>query len=800
MQKSDENILSQNEDKSYLTASRQDTIADNSDVASYKLNNNLSIDNSENITIECAVEKILFRNEKNGYTVCLMQGLEDDFVAVGSLPFICEGEQLSVYGKFVMHNSYGEQFKVEKYTKSAHTSLSSIEKYLSDGFLKGIGPAMAKKITAKYGLDTLDVMMKHPEKISMIKGISRSKANEYAKILIDRGRFQDLFLFLAQYSINQNTCVKIEKVFREKSLEVIKDNPYELFQHEFGIKFQVVDRIAIDMGYDIKSSQRIQSVLYAVLKNYLAAGHTCLEVNLMYREASKLLGWQLENNEYNLNDLKNNDKIQYIPYDNLAAIKIVYDAEKEIAENIRNRIANGNCGLESASGFDKLKTKIINESLSFGFEFDEEQISAIFQCLINPVTVITGGPGTGKTTLLKFLSKYVSAAGKKIALAAPTGRAAKRMQEITKCEAKTIHRLLEFQYRSEMDEFELVFMRDEFNPIEADIIFIDEASMIDVFLMRSLLKAINYNCQIVLIGDVNQLPAVGAGNVLNDMILSETVGCIKLNKVYRQEQGGLIAVNSHTILNGEYPVFEQTIQSECMLIDKSGDLSKMDAVVGLNLNILESKYAIDPIRDVQILAPSKKDLCGTVNINLILQERFQARYGISSAGIEGVRNKFFVGDKVIQTRNNYEIQWIMQADRRQTGKAVLNGEVGFVVNCGPSDGVVSVLFDEERLVDYNQTDLEDLELAYAITVHKSQGSEYPVVILVLPDAPWILMTRNLLYTAFSRAKKRVFVITEKRILSSMIKNTTVSKRNTMLLKLLKTGDGNEKRNDIQICK
>lgn len=797
MQKSNGNNSKSSGVKSDFNDKRQVNLADNCDNASIIINSNSSNDDCEEISIECAVEKILFRNEKNGYTVCLMQGLDDDFVAVGSLPFICEGEQLSVYGKFVLHSSYGEQFKVEKYTKSAHTSLSSIEKYLSDGFLKGIGPAMAKKITAKYGLDTLDIMMKKPEKISSIKGISRSKANEYAKILTDRGRFQDLFLFLAQYNINQNTCVKIEKVFREKSLEVIKDNPYKLFQHEFGVKFQVVDRIAMDMGYDTRSSQRIESVLYAVLKNYLAAGHTCLELTILYKEASKLLGYQLEINEDNLNCLKNNEKIQYIDDENLAAIKIVYEAEKEIAENIKNRIKNCSCGLEASSGIDKLRSKITSESLNFGFEFDEEQITAIFQCLTNPVTVITGGPGTGKTTLLNFLSRHVSATGKKIALAAPTGRAAKRMQEITKCEAKTIHRLLEFQYRSEMDEFELVFIRDEFNPIEADIVFIDEASMIDVFLMKSLLKAVNFNCPIVLIGDANQLPAVGAGNVLGDMILSKAVGCIKLDKVYRQEQGGLIAVNSHSILNGQYPVFEQTIQSECMFIEKQGDSSKMDAVVGLNLNILEEKYSIDPVRDVQILAPSKKDICGTVNLNLILQERFQARNGVVLTDREGTRNRFFVGDKVIQTRNNYEIQWVMQADKRQTGKAVLNGEVGFVVNCGPRDGIVSVLFDDERLVDYNQMDLEDLELAYAITVHKSQGSEYPVVILILPDAPWILMTRNLLYTAFSRAKKRVFVITEKRILSSMINNTTVSKRNTMLLKLLQTGVRDEKTKDIE---
>jgi len=737
-----------------------------------------------NISIEGSVERVIFRNEKNGYSVLSVECEEGPICVVGVLPQISSGEQLIFVGNFIFHDTYGEQFSVVSYEKTSHKSLDSIIKYLSGGFLKGIGPALAAKIVKLYGLDSLTIMKESPEKISAIKGISRKNAKEFSEILKSREKFQELFIFLSGYNISSNACVKAESYFGENALEIIKTNPYLLFEADLGVKFHEIDKIAIDLGLDKCGEARIFCSVYAILKNALLLGHTCLPFKLLFKETSKLLGWKFLENQENISKLGKNLKLFVDAEKEIAALKTAYLTEKKIARIIFDKIS-----AKSKPADDKnLESHIFKEIKDFSHYPDNIQIKTMGRCIVNPITVITGGPGTGKTTILSFLCKYLRSINKKMVLAAPTGRAAKRMQEVTGFEAKTIHRLLEFQYKSEQEDFDFVFLKSSSDPIDADYIFIDEASMVDIFLMKALLEATGKSTSIIFMGDINQLPAVGAGNALKDIINSRAVECISLEKIYRQENGSIIALNSHSILNGEYPLFENKRQSECILIEKKDDNIKNKAVIKLYTEILHDKYGLDITKDVQILTPTKKGPCGTVELNLHLQKIFSGgKYKDKADDIN--TQKFIKGDKVIQTRNNYDISWTMKNNSKISGKAVLNGEIGFVTDSDKYSGIVTVLFDDERIVNYSRNDIEDIDLAYAITVHKSQGSEYKATVLVIPEAPRPLMNRNLLYTAFSRARQMVFVISEERLIKKMLNNSDVSSRCTMLRRLIEEEHG-----------
>ncbi len=741
---------------------------------------NMQESHEMNISVEGSVERVIFRNEKNGYSVLNVE-CEDGLVCVvGILPQITEGEQLIFTGQFVFHDSYGEQFSAVSYEKTEHKTYDSIVKYLSGGFLKGIGPALAGKIVKLYGLDSLTVMKENPEKISRIKGISKKNAQEYSGILKSREKFQELFLFLSGNNISSNACVKAENYFGENALEIIKGNPYLLFEADLGVKFHDIDKIALELGFDKAGDPRIFCAAYAILKNALLLGHTCLPFKILFKETSVLLGWKYSRNEENIKKLTDNFKLFIDTENEIAALKTAYLTEKKIARIITGKIAKK----LKISNDENLGSDILKGIKEFSNYPDNIQIMAMERCILNSVTVITGGPGTGKTTILSFLCKYLKNIEKKVALAAPTGRAAKRMQEVTGFEAKTIHRLLEFQYKSEREDFDFVFLKNSSDPIDADYIFIDEASMVDIFLMKALLEATGENTAIIFMGDINQLPAVGAGNALKDIINSKVVECIALEKIYRQESGSVIALNSHSILNGEYPLFENKRQSECILIEKNDDNIKNKAVIKLYSEILQDTYGLDITRDVQILTPTKKGPCGTVELNLHLQKIFSP-VNFKDKKDDLNSRKFLKGDKVIQTRNNYDILWTMKNNSKISGKAVLNGEIGFVIDSDKYSGTVTVIFDDERLVNYTRNEIEDLELAYAITVHKSQGSEYKATVLVIPEAPRPLMNRNLLYTAFSRARQMVFVISEERLINKMLNNSDVSSRCTLLCGLIK---------------
>lgn len=725
------------------------------------------------VILSGTVEDIVFRNEKNGYTVCEIQGEKEEFIAVGILPYIQVGEQLEVRGGFIVHPDYGLQFQVEEYERKSFTTEDAIERYLSSGILKGIGPKLAKRIVSRFGLDTLDIIKNEPDKLITIKGIHHAKAMEYSAILIQKESFQELTLYLAPYNIGQSSCILIEKQFGEKAVSKIKENPYCLLQAGLGISFQKADQIALSSGWDPASIIRIQSAMISILFLALYNGHTYLPLDILFNETSKLVTQRICETDPNYESLINEERMVFLQTEKIVALKIAYQTEKAIAKALLLRTQE----IHKRTSLNTLRDKVIEICCEQSIPFDDTQVESICACLIKPVSIITGGPGTGKTTLVSVLSQYMRRDAKKVALAAPTGRAAKRMQEATKSEAKTIHRLLELQYRSDIDDFNLIFARNQDNPLEADLLIIDETSMLDIFLLNHLLNAVPKDCILIFIGDENQLPAVGAGNVLKDMIASKKVPVVELKKVYRQETGSLIVQNSYSILQGQYPGFDQTIDSEFMFISKSNDSQKAQSVVSLCTNILKQQYGLDPIRDVQILTPTRRGICGTRELNLLLQNAM-------NPGGDNLFS-FKVNDKVMQIKNNYETQWGSVSKPSLTGIGVFNGDMGTVLSIDSNDEKIVVVFDEERIVEYNRLNIEELELAYAITVHKSQGSEYETVILVLPDAPAILMTRNLLYTAVSRAKCRLFLVTEKGILQRMIANTSIARRNTLLERFLK---------------
>lgn len=734
---------------------------------------------SGNIEIEAAVKKIIFQNETNGYTVAVLKSDDGNFTAVGTMPGICEGEFVIICGYFDFHDNYGEQFKIVNCKKSEHKTEKSIIKYLSQGFFKGLGVKTAKRIVDIYGTETMDVIKNEPQKIALIKGITMERALEYSSEITEREKFSELFMFLSKYDISPSTVIKASSVLGEDAKKIIENNPYILFDSDTGIKFRQTDEIAFDLGFKKDCEQRIITAIYAICKNALLYGHTCMKREAVLSECSKLLGIKLENKQENIEYIKKSEKVLMISQRDEIALKTAYYTEKGIAEKIRKKLKTKIGGDERE--IKKELSDILNEN---NIMPESEQIDAMCKCITSPFTVITGGPGTGKTTLLYFLYRYMARKNKKTALCSPTGRAAKRMQEITGFEAKTIHRLLDFKYKSEIDDFDLVFSKDASNPVDADMIIVDEASMVDVFLMRALLEATCEDTQIVLIGDTNQLPAVGAGNALKDIIDSGSVESVVLKTVHRQKSGGMIALNSHSILEGVTPSFGFGKNSECVFIHENTDKGKNRAVMELYDEFTDGSQDIDFLKDIQVLTPTKRGVCGTRYLNEVLQKKFTGPKKSDDTQIETQDMVLKKGDKVIQTRNNYDISWEMNNDKKSSGKAVLNGEIGYVADIDSTAGVTTIIFDEERIVHYNKMQANDIELAYAITVHKSQGSEYPIVILPLPNTTKILMTRNLLYTAFSRAKSKIFVIGEMRTIEKMIENRDVAKRCTLLEKFL----------------
>ncbi|MDQ2085110.1 ATP-dependent RecD-like DNA helicase [Herbivorax sp. ANBcel31] len=725
------------------------------------------------ITYKGTIEEIIFTNEINGFTVCEIKCDEDDIVAVGFMPFINVGEILKVTGKMVNHPDYGEQLKVEMYEKMLPETIEAIERYLGSGLIKGVGPATAKKIVNKFGEDTLNVIQFNPERLSHVKGINLQKALRIGETFEEQKDLKDVVIFLQEYGISPTFSAKIYKLFGSETIEKIRSNPYVLAEEIYGITFKTSDRIAKSIGIDPCSEHRIVSGIKYVLSQAAIGGHTFVQSDKLTEYTSHLLDVDISNIDDMLISLAM-DKSVYVEKCedcNRVYLNSFYNAELSTCGKLFDLSM-----VEFKGDLSDFDEKIESVQLKEGIELADKQKEAVREALINGVLVITGGPGTGKTTIIKTIINLLDSEGYEFALAAPTGRAAKRMTEATGYEAKTIHRLLEIGYAG--DEDELVFMKTEANPIEADVVIIDEMSMVDILLMNNLLKAVACGTRLILVGDVDQLPSVGPGNVLCDIIKSEVIKTVKLTEVFRQAQESMIVVNAHRINRGEEAILNNK-DKDFFLVSRNSPMEIVKAVIELSSTRIPKCYGFEPMRDIQVLTPMRKGMAGVSNLNKELQKI------LNSPG-KHKREKLFreylfrEGDRVMQIKNNYNLKWEKKDDPLQEGTGVFNGDTGIILKIDSEEQKVVVCFEDERIVHYDFTVLDELEPAFAVTVHKSQGSEFPVVIMPVFSGPQVLMTRNLLYTAVTRARNLVILVGCKKILQQMIQNDRETSRNSDL--------------------
>ena len=721
-------------------------------------------------TITGFVEHIVYRNEENGYTVLnLASNEEDEVTCVGVFQMISEGESLELTGEYTVHPSYGPQFKVQQYSIKAPEDIASIERYLGSGAIKGVGAALAARIVRKFKEDTFRIIEEEPERLAEIKGISERKAQEIAQQTEEKRELRQAMIFLQNYGISLSLAVKIYQTYQLDMYRIIQENPYRLAEDVTGVGFKIADEIAHRVGIHLDSDFRIRSGILYVLQQASLEGHTYLPEELLTRRACELLGVEATAVEKHYMDMAIDRKL--ILKQSEAEVQIYastfYYMELNVAVMLRE--LNVKCDFSETAVEQRIR-KI--EQLS-ELELDEMQRTAVKEAVRSGLLVITGGPGTGKTTTINTIIQYFESEGMDIALAAPTGRAAKRMSETTGYEAKTIHRLLELS--GGMEEH-AGFERNEQNPLETDVIIIDEMSMVDISLMHNLLKAVVAGTRLILVGDVNQLPSVGPGCVLKDIIDSHACNVVRLNRIFRQASESDIIVNAHKINRGE-PV---------SLDNKSRDfffLKRYDAnvIISICIQLIRQKlpkYVNASPFDIQVLTPMRKGLLGVERLNTILQQYLNPPDG-KKAEREHGQTIFRVDDKVMQIKNNYQAEWEIRSRYNipiEKGLGVFNGDMGIVREINSFSETLTVEYEEHRMVEYPFKELDQLELAYAITIHKSQGSEYPAVIIPLLTGPRMLMNRNLLYTAVTRARKCVTLVGDEKAFYNMEANVNEQKR------------------------
>lgn len=714
-------------------------------------------------TLEGTIEDIIYANEINGYTVCDIRCGENVITAVGYMPFINAGETVKVSGKWTTHPDYGEQLKVEMYEKILPQTVEAIEKYLSSGIIKGVGPATAARIVAAFGAETLDIIHFRPQMLAEVKGISLDKALRIGQAFEEQKGLRNIMLLLQEYGISPAVCVKIYKTFGDRAVEEIKSNPYRLADEVFGIGFKTADRIAMNMGIDPTSRYRVCSGIRYVLSQAAGNGHTYVPEEKLKEYTSQLLLTDVGDIEQALVSLLM-DRIVCVekePEGNRVYLSSFQQAELSVCRKLIE-LSETNFRAD----MEELKARLEKIQEEEGIVLAEMQRMAVLEAISNGVLVVTGGPGTGKTTIIKSIIRLLVSGGFRVALGAPTGRAAKRMTEATGYEAKTIHRLLEIGYMG--DEANLVFQKNESNTLEADVVIIDETSMVDILLMNHLLKAIPAGARLILVGDVNQLPSVGAGNVLKDIIASGLVRTVRLTEIFRQAQESMIIVNAHRIHQGEMPLFN--IQGrDFFFVSRSTAESVVKTVVDLCSRRLPDTYGYDSMRQIQVLTPTRKGPAGVTNLNIELQKLLNPPH--KSKGEKVYRDFVFrQGDRVMQVRNNYNLRWEKAGNRLIDGMGVFNGDTGVIQRIDDEEQRLEVLFEDDRLVEYDFSILDEIEPAFAVTIHKSQGSEFPVVVLPMFPGPQVLMTRNLLYTAVTRARDLVVMVGTEGTLTEMVRN------------------------------
>ncbi|MCH5187561.1 MAG: ATP-dependent RecD-like DNA helicase [Oscillospiraceae bacterium] len=726
------------------------------------------------ITLEGEVYEIIYVNEDNGYTVCEIDVNGVLTVAVGHMPFLSAGETVRLTGSWITHSEYGKQLKVERLERMLPQSVSSIYSYLASGVISGIGASNARKIVDRFGEDTLDVLRSSPELLTEIKGISMRKAEAMSEAFILRQDTAETVMFFQQFGITPNLAMKIYKKFGSMAVELVRDNPYALCETVQGVGFKTCDQIAMSLGLPFDSRNRIKSGLRYALTEAAMNGHTCYPDSALLDYTAKLLGCDLGAVRDCYNESLLTGKI--ISEDNLAYLPLYYNLELSSA----SRLAT----LAKAEAETDKKTEELVDSYaeSCNIVLSGEQRTAILTANSRKVLVITGGPGTGKTTIMKGVLNVMLRRGMEVALCAPTGKAAKRLEEACGCEAKTIHRLLEVDAISDDEQR---FAKNETNPLSADFIIVDEMSMVDIQLLDALLKAMKPGAGIVMAGDVDQLPSVGAGNVLSDILESGVVPMIRLSTVFRQAEESMIVVNAHRINDGEMPDLMNS-HSDFFFIHRPDHQTSADVILDLVESRLPKAYGYD-LSDIQVLSPSKKGTAGVVSLNALIQERINPPEKYKPEQKRGSVS-FRLSDKVIQIKNNYNAEWVNHRDGSQ-GLGVFNGDIGVITDIDRMDKTLTVEFDDGKTVEYDFAMLDNLELAYALTVHKSQGCEFKAVIVPVCGFAPMLMARNLLYTAITRAKEMVVLVGSPENVAQMVRNNHRSRRYSSLLAKLRLYGG-----------
>ncbi|MEE1018360.1 MAG: ATP-dependent RecD-like DNA helicase, partial [Acutalibacteraceae bacterium] len=724
-------------------------------------------------TLSGTVDNITYRNDENGYCVFELETESELVTVVGYIPQLCAGETITVKGEFTVHPSYGDQFRADSFERKAPATESAILRYLSSGAIKGIGPVTANAIVEQFGDRTLEIIENQPMRLATIKGISKAKAEKIGEEYKKQFGVREVLIQLSELNITPSEALRIYNKMGAASVEKIKQNPYMLCSESIGFNFVRADEISQSLESSVPADYRMAAGVEYILRHNLRNGHTCIPRDKLAATGAKMLGYDIDRIDNIIEQMIGGGKLNICDVDDkpLVFLPYMYDAERYCA----NRIA--------------LMLKIppkeiaVHKSRLEGFEaqngilYDDSQRKAIAEALSSGIMVLTGGPGTGKTTTLNAIITLLEEAGCVISLAAPTGRAAKRMTELTNREAKTIHRLLEVEW-GEGDK--PIFKRDEKNPLDCDVIIVDELSMMDVQLFASLLKSMTMNCRLIMVGDVDQLPSVGAGNVLGDLIDSGLVPTVRLERVFRQSKESMIITNAHKIIKGEMPIVSK--DGDFFTIDAKSGQAAAELICDLYCNRLQKAYGYSPLDDIQVLCPSRKRNSGTVALNAMLQQQINPpakhKREYSHKGV--IMRE---GDKVMQRTNNYDVIWTK--DNGSEGTGVFNGDIGVLTKVDAALGTVSVRFDDRTAI-FTGEQLDDIELAYAITVHKSQGSEFDCVILPVVDIPPMLCYRNLFYTAVTRAKKMLIVIGSGYDIKRMIDNNVKTKRYTAFGQFLKS--------------
>lgn len=727
------------------------------------------------------VEEIIFQNEANGYTIAEVfnEKAKEVYTVVGTLPFVHEGETVRLRGTWGTHSEYGRQFRVTAFEKAVPEDTDAIYKYLSSGVFKGLGPKTAARIVEKYGKDTFDVICNHPEWLSDFRGITARRAFEISAEVKKQMDFYRLLDFCKSH-LPMTVALRIYHNIGGGASEALKANPYELLGEIDGYRFEMADAIAKDCGFSKDGAERVFGGTLRVLEQAVANGHTCLPIRTVISETAELLGLEKSLVSTHLQAFVRDGRIGYlhIPNDSRLYIPRNLQMENDIAGRLLHLDRSG-----VRYGARDIEPLINRAEIESGIQFAPMQRSAILAATDSGVLIITGGPGTGKTTIIKALIRIYESMGCDVALAAPTGRAAKRMSEATSHDARTIHRLLEVEFLD--GDRQARFSRNAHNLLDEDVIIIDEASMLDTFLFSALLQAVRPGAKIVLLGDSDQLPSVGAGNILHDLIESECFSVVCLTEIFRQGEASLIVENAHCINRGQLPRLDVK-NRDFFFMPRTQDAHLLQTVLDVAVTRLSNRYHLDALSEIQVIVPTRKGICGTENLNRLLQERLNPPSAQKSEFRRG-DVVFRTGDKVMQIRNNYELSW---SDRGKECFGIFNGDIGIVGKIFPSQKYMMIDFDG-REVKYDFALLDDLEHAYAITVHKSQGSEYSYVVLPLTEVAPMLMTRNLLYTAVTRAKKMLVAIGKENVVAKMVENDRETVRYTGLRYLLQSARGKD---------